>query len=277
MGVVPVVLAEVERHLIRRRLHKPPHRHVALVVPVLLIAARPDQRLEERAIEVDSVPAAQEDAFGAVTRRDKTFGEGKINVRRAKIGARGVGVQLVARRVAHLDRLRLAPVQEIVGARGGDEAPVGGDFAALRAAEVTHVLLLELVPESHVLRIEGALGNDRLVRQQPKTHPIGRRERARRHSGYALVLLVIGHAGTRVLEDRKVLTQALFSESLARRWHPDDVVVFRFVELEQAQRRPRPVDGRMELQLNAVHRCDQVMVDEQLQAFADVRDGLIGR
>src|SRR5690606_7483829 len=86
-------------------------------------------------------------------------------------------------------------------------APEAFEAALVPGAEVAHILALALGPEGHILRVESALGNERLLLLRP-VDAVGAVEGvqprlARARDG--LVPFGLGYAGARILEGRKVV------------------------------------------------------------------------
>ena len=108
--------------------------------------------------------------------------------------------------------------------------------ALVEVADVAPVVLAQGVPEGVVLGVERPLGDDRLIDQRRPVDAVGRPVRVQpaRAQGDRLVTLVRPAVGVRVLERREVVEP---------RPRPDDVVLPRAGELEQAQLGLDPVDA----------------------------------
>ena len=257
-GDLSVVALDVEGHLGRPRLNDAQGGIVVAGRPVARPDARPDEALPEgEVIGRGAGPRRQQHAVRAVLGHaglgvDRLFaapplfgrqgaaaeedspGHRDVDVGRPEVGVGLVGVQVLRgrrrARVAVCHQRRLAPVQEIFRSR-----PRGRPLAADHVAGVQDVLLLDLGPEHHVLRVEVVahhVRDDQLLAQLAPVDTVAGdvREqtdvlRGRIPEGVGLVALRVGHAGARIPERAELrgLDEA------------DHVVARRAVDLEDAE------------------------------------------
>ena len=93
-------------------------------------------------------------------------------MRRTEVTGGGVGVEMLRRRVAQIDRLGFVPMNEII--RSGIRYRA---HSFRKDAEISDVLLAVRIPECEVLRIERAVRNHGLVLDQLPMLAVGRLKR----------------------------------------------------------------------------------------------------
>ena len=193
-------------------------------------------------MEAHAVAAGHEHAVGdadadrisnLLAIRPEALGEAHEDMRRTEVRRDGVGVEMLRRRFAEVQVLRLGPVQEVL--RGGvtDIAHALGEVA-----EVGMVELPLGVPEDEILRVEGALAlaDDGLFADALPMQAIRGDEAEHRLPAHRLPALVRRGLRIGVQEWREVVSGAVLGVV-------DDVVLLRAVEFVEAQLRLGPGDA----------------------------------
>ena len=198
--------------------------HVDAVNPPIVVQTRADELLRP-ARPVETVAAAHEQPARHAVRRmighPLPGGHEPVGEPDQDMGSRGIGLDPVCvhfflgRVLAVPDQFRPGPVDEVLRHTPLDRALLQHD------PRIAHILAAHAVPEGHVVRIESAVHDDRLVLQHRPVNTIRRLER--RQAGIvvrvpdSLVFLAGTAVGIRILERGKVVRpQAL----------PHDVVPF---------------------------------------------------
>src|SRR5688572_5944094 len=151
-------------------------------------------------------------------------------MRRPEVRMRLTRVEMLARRIAEAHLHRLGPVEEIGGVAAADGAEPR-EVAASPRAQVEHVTLFARGPKRDVLRIEGALGDQRHLAQLAPAESVRGHEPEEPSLGSAgerLETLGGGHPGTRVEERREVVRE----RRLAGEYH---VVAARCMDFKESQ------------------------------------------
>src|SRR5262249_6792571 len=108
-------------------------------------------------------------------------------------------------------------------------------LAVPETAEESDIATALAVPESQVLRIKRALGNDWLVGERLPVDAVGRGVGVHRRAGHRLVALFGRSRGVRVPERGEVVREITGAGE-------NDVVLFRAFELDDAEFRLGPTD-----------------------------------
>ena len=216
-----------------------------------MLKARADERLGP-AVVVEIVSTAHEHAVGEAWNAaaaavvidgraiaQEAFREADVHFGLADVGGDGVRVELHRRRVgAVVEPFGLRPMDGVRRRRAENGADAEVVFDRLHVSEMEDIAVADVVVEGGVLRIEKAFCEDGFGLRKLPMDAVGRdveEEAFRVRSADGLEAL-FGRAGGIRVEERREIVGARVS-------HPDDVVLLRTVEFEDAEIRFPPMDA----------------------------------
>src|SRR5262245_34481248 len=121
-------------------------------MPIERIQARPNKRLHKSSLEVLSITAREQNGLrqaivGPVgvgfPPRNKALGKHEVNAGRSLVGCGHVCIEVLSLVVAEADLQRSRPLPKVLGS----STPKGTNAVVQPVPQVSHILLLILVPE----------------------------------------------------------------------------------------------------------------------------------
>ena len=189
-------------------------------MPVALIKSRSDKSLHEAAIKVDPIAAGHKHnvihtrtVFPVRNRLalwHKARRKHQIRSRRTLVRYAGVGVEMLERRIAGVNRFERCPTAEVFGGRASNPAHTVFEVAfACHTPRVGDIFLPLRVPKSDVVRIKGSIGQDWIVLHQAPAETVGRYQReyiAGTHDGF--VPLFVRRVGIEIKKRRHIVARS---------------------------------------------------------------------